>query len=260
MSPMIAFLLGMAVASAFPVARESAMNGSPWLLLLGGLSAFFPDWLSGVFRRSREMPDMCFSPDPHAPTAQSIADALETAMSACLREGRIIRLQLNSIAAAPGEWLEYRITFNPKTRSLGVAVPGSINITEHSLPAPFHTTAPATASIEAGGDETLRMVPHMDGSVTVSHAMPAAAARWSHSLLCAGLLSLVAAQFVSPAAAVIIFTAYVAHLLVDQLGHESCIWLRRPVPGLRWLPLPGPALDACILVVCTVIALAGLRG
>ncbi len=258
MCPMIAFLLGVTVASYFPATWDAAMHGAPWLLLLGGLSAVAPDWLSGLCARSPTPPDMSFTPDPCAPSPDAVADALVTALYTSQIRGTTLLLQFNSVATAPAQWWQYRITLCARDGCVRVSTNDGTHDIERIVSVPFHAPPPSCLSVEADRPATLSVAPRRDGALELSQCSHEPAT-WSHSLCCAVALSLIAAVIAAPTAAGVMFAAYVAHMLVDQLGHEPCVWWLRPVPGLRWLPRPGAALDAWVLILCSALAVAGLH-
>jgi len=242
------------VAASFcPWAVRAAMDGNPLYFVLGGAFGLLPDTVDFKFYRFFYPHDIYVDPDPAAPDPQAIADALARAVGmAKERNGKPVRIKLNTIQLGGDLWRQYVIQFDtskqevrvelgPVVNTGQVPVPGTTPeppaVGRTPLPCAVLQTYDATTRVDIFDGPTFAMDLDRQGRV-VLHFLPWHR-NWSHSFLIGGLFAAMGWFVWSWQAAVVIFAGYAAHLLEDQLGFMGSNLFfpitRRRLPGLHWM-------------------------
>ena len=225
------FAAGVAVASCFPQAVQAGADGNPLPFLIGGACGLLPDTLDFKFSRFFFRHDVEVVPDPLRPDAQTIADAVALAVNRAWETQRPVRIRLHTIRLATDVWLPYEITFDVAGRRVlarcGSPVDTGGNAVGRTEPAGRRGGAAnlacgikleyrATTPVDMLEGPTFTMEPTADGRVVPRfiewHR------QWSHSLLAAAGLGLLAALAAAPYLGLVAAGAALAHVLADQLG------------------------------------------
>lgn len=243
---------GLAVASCFPAAVTAAANGNPLYFLLGGIASLLPDVVDARLVRHLHKHDAQVISDPLSPDPQIIADAIAEAIDRTARRQHPLRLQLHGIRLARDRWQGFRLRFNPRSREISVklttiirrngrpAHDNHVQPTQNAATAEFETPLRLdhTATMDVADGTLLSFRPSDDGGLVTAGFAPWKR-QFSHSLLLAAVVTLLAGILWNPLAAAIVCGASAAHLLLDQLGAMGCnlLWpLRRQrAPGLMLL-------------------------
>lgn len=228
------FVAGLAWASCWPATWEYAQHGNPSLFLLGAVCGVLPDTLDRWLARHLHRTHLHIVPDPLAPDTGMIAGALASALFRCRDEARRIRLKLYPGQARTGEWhrftlrldnLRRQLTIQHATTATTVPLPCALS-TDH--PFTLHTTdAPLTLELapDPKGDVLLRVNP--------------GERHWSHSLVMAGGVGLVAGMAGGPYAGLIAGGAFTLHGIADQFGFTGVAlffpFSRKRTTGLQLL-------------------------
>ncbi|MHC5039990.1 MAG: archaeal/vacuolar-type H+-ATPase subunit I, partial [Planctomycetota bacterium] len=107
------FLSGLATASCFPDAVQSAGAGDPFLILLGAVSGLLPDTVDFRMCRYLWRTDHSVSPgvdrlDPK-PVAETVAKAIDDAQN----EQRMTTVKLDTMKLSPNYWRTYSVRIDP---------------------------------------------------------------------------------------------------------------------------------------------------
>ncbi len=244
------FAVGVAATSCFPAAVEAGAAGNPLYFLLGGVFGLLPDTLDFKIYRFFYRRDIEVIPDPNAPNAQVIADAVACAVDRAARTGRETRIKLNTVRLAADRWQQYEVKFDvPNSR---IVVTYGPRVTTDKRPAPgpqpeagLRAAAPlphpveveylATSTIDIFDGPLFAMARGPDGRVRVSfipwHR------EWSHSLVIGLVCALAGWAVAGWLAGAVILAAYSGHVLADQLGFLGSNLLypftRHRTPGLQ---------------------------
>ncbi|NQT91362.1 MAG: metal-dependent hydrolase, partial [Lentisphaerae bacterium] len=227
------FMVGVAAASCFPDAVRAGAEGNPMYFILGGLFGLLPDTLDFKFCRFFYRHDIQVVPDPNRPDPQMIADAVAEAVRRAHETRKPVEIKLNTVRMGADEWQQYEVKFDVLKRCVtvtyGPIVDTSSNPLRRKRSRPGESakaSAPllcgvrldymATTTIDIFEGPMFRVVPLKDGRVTPIfipwHR------QWSHSFVTCLLMGLVGAVILGPVAGLVILTAVLAHVLVDQLG------------------------------------------
>jgi hypothetical protein len=231
------FMMGLAWASCWPVAWDSARNGNPTLFLLAGVCSLLPDSLDHWVARMLHRTHIHIVPDPLSPDPGMIAETLALAIARCREQQSHIRLQVYPGQTQDGQWHPYRLRFDNQARLLVVGHGG----TSATAPLSCAISTDHPFTLETGkGPLCVKLSAAEDGRVrlTVNPGLQS----WSHSLVLAGGLGIMAGLAIEPVAGLIAGGACALHLVADQLGFTGSAWLfpfsRKPAAGAQ-LILPA---------------------
>ena len=224
------FAVGVAAASCFPEAVRAGADGNPLYFLLGGAFGLLPDTLDFKFYKFFYRREMEVVPDPNAPDAAMIAQAIAYAVDRARRTRRRVRIKLNTIRLGADKWQQYTVrlevpeqrvvvSFGPQVntgRTPISRVPVENGEASAPLACPVRLEYQATTTVDILDGPMFEMKPAPDGKVAAGfipwHR------EWSHSLPVALAFSLAGFALWGTVAALVVFAAYAAHILVDQLG------------------------------------------
>ncbi|MEI6969938.1 MAG: metal-dependent hydrolase [bacterium] len=231
------FTVGMAAASCFPAAVAAAAAGSPLCFILGGAFGILPDTLDFKFYRFFVKHDMEVVPDPNAPDAQMIADAVAYAINRASLGGRPVRIRLNTIPAGADCWRQYTVRFDVVGRRVGVRCGSLVDTGQNAMPGPAPDEDEAFAAVccQISLDyEATVNVDIFEGPLFTMRPVEGGCVRaefigwhrqWSHSLPAMLLFALCGAFLWGHTAGLVICAAYGMHILADQCGFMgSNLW------------------------------------
>lgn len=218
------FCAGIAVASCFPYAIESAIAGKPICFIVAGFLSLIPDTIDFKLLCFLKRVDYRIAPEHKEFDPQQIADDLARAVnnSHAMNKSQIVRLC--SIRTSPDNWFEYSVTFKgceiivhdgsdeKKSKNIGIAKIGI----------PFHCSYNSTITASIFTGPTITIIPKE--SHTLIDFLD-----WhrgfTHSFAFALVLSLIISIF-NIQLGIIGFFAYASHILTDQLGHmgSAMLW------------------------------------
>lgn len=233
------FAIGVAAASCFPRAIEAAADGNSLYFVLGGVFGLLPDTLDFKFTRFFYKSDITITPDPNEPDAAMIADGVALAVARACASQRPVNVKLNTIQLGADRWQQYRVTFDVPERRVRVKYGPMVDTGARPLPGSgaVPDAASGGASLEASvalacdikldylattdvdifDGPVYRLEPTEDGRIRPVfipwHR------NWTHSFVVALLLALSSTLLWDGIAGMIVFAAYAAHILADQLGH-----------------------------------------
>lgn len=224
------FISGVAVASFCPWAVEAAQNGNPAFFILGAAAGILPDTIDFKFYRFFYHHDIQVEPLPDELDPQPIADAVAKAVSLAM-DGKRTTLKLATIKIGADNWRQYRVKIDPEAGEVRVqfgpivstgqapqpgTLPGSRPVGLAKLNAPILQSYEPTYTVDIFDGPSFAFEKNGTGQVLIDF-LPWHR-NWSHSLP-AGLLLAAIASIWTWQAGVVIFGAYLIHILEDQLGH-----------------------------------------
>ncbi len=245
------FISGVAIASFCPWAIDAAQNGNPTYFVLGAIFGILPDTIDFKFYRYFYRHDVYIEPTSGQLNPQSIADAVAAAISEAARTGRSVRIKLSSIQISADHWRQYNVRIDPDTRKTHVQF-GPIVNTSHiplpdSLPDPCPVAIANFSALIRWSDNLAYQIDIFDGPSFMFTRNKIGEVEidflsWhrngSHSLTVAILLAGIA-SFWTWKVGIVIFGAYVIHILEDQIGHMGSNLLvpftKKRTPGLKWM-------------------------
>lgn len=262
MKGIVHFLTGVAVATFFPDAVQSAAVQSSFVLVLGGIGGLLPDTLDFKLARFLEQPDVDIRPHPAQPNPQEIADRIAAAVNRVAATRQRLILQLRTMKLGADWWQQYSLRFDTQNRAVIVKIGPVVNTSQLPLPAP---RSPLDAT---GRSAQLLSPPGQVGRAIVNAKLlptygeetkidifggPSFSLewrdeqveinfipwhrQWSHSLAFATAFGLLAGILFGPTAGAITGLAYAAHIAEDQLGFlgSNLFWplTKRRLDGLK---------------------------
>ncbi len=256
------FVTGVAMASCFPVAVQAGLDGNPLYFILGGCFGLLPDTLDFKIGRFFYKYDMEIAPDPNAPDAEMVADAIAGAINVVYHNKRAVNIKLDTVRAGNDLWYRYKILLNGAERKVIVQFAEAVDTGMHTvskIKSTPHNKLNAEKTIDCDIDidymseisvdildgPVLRIEPSSSRRVTI-HFLPWHRS-WSHSFIIALLAALTGVVIWDGLAGGIIFLAWSAHVIVDQLGFMGCNlfypFTHRRHDGFRFIhsgePLPN---------------------
>ena len=226
------FAVGVAAASCFPQAVQAAVQGNPLHFVLGGVCGLLPDTLDFKVYKFFHRRDIEVAPDPLDPDPEMIAQALAYAVERTHRTNKATLIKLNTIRLGADRWQQYLVRFDVPGRRVVVALGPHVNTgrtplhdtpqrdapaeVSADLPCPVALDYQAATAVDIFDGPTFRMASTLDGRVRL-HFIPWHR-EWSHSLVIALLAALAGWVAWGPVAGMVMFTAWSAHTLFDQLG------------------------------------------
>ena len=246
-------MAGLAWASCWPTAWESAQSGNPTLFLLGAVFGVLPDTLDHWIARHLKRIHIHIVPDPLAPDTHLIAESLSLALARCRDRHCKIRLQLYPGQTQTGQWHRYTLRFDNLERLLVITYDQVTTV----VPLPCAITTDQSFTLKTGHAPLcleLDWIP--DGRIRL-RADPNQQ-QWSHSLVTATGFGVVARVVWGVPAGCIAGGAYALHCLVDQLGFNGAALLFPFTPknrtGIQFL-LPSREIffQACLIWLALIL-------
>ena len=223
------FISGVTVASFCPWAVEAAVNGNPVFFILGAVAGILPDTADFKFIRFFYPYRRYAAPHPDTLHPQPVADAVAAAISAAAG-GTPERLQLSTVPAGCGDWRQYRFRIDAATGEVRAQTGPVVSTGQVPQPGTFPAHRPvAVATFSATvrlNYEPVYTVDIFEGPGFLFERNQAGEVEieflpWhrsgSHSLLIGALLAGLATLWTWKAG-LVVFGAYAAHIVEDQLG------------------------------------------
>jgi hypothetical protein len=240
-------MAGLAWASCWPAAWESAQSGNPTLFLLGAVFSVLPDTLDHWIARHLKRIHIHIVPDPLSPDTHMIAESLVLAIARCRDGHSRIRLQLYPGQTQTGQWHRYTLRFDNLERLLVITHDHITTV----VPLPCAITTDHSFTLKTGDTPLcleLDWIP--DGRIRL-RADPNQQ-QWSHSLVIAAGIGVVAGVVWGAAAGCIAGGAYALHCLVDQFGFNGAAlvfpFTRKNWTGIQFLlPSRETHFQACLI-------------
>jgi len=249
------FIVGLSIATCFPMAVVWTVREGMLILLLGGIFGIMADTLDFRIARFLEKHDYEVDPDPDSIDPQYIAEAMANAIDEAWDNQRPVGIQFHTIKMGPDLWRRYSLRVNSEEKNITCIIGPLIGFSKNALPdsaptenhigvAPFRANVLHTyeqdnhVDILSGPD--FSFVP--DGDHIRIDFIPFHR-RWSHSLTFPFLLFpigflLYGINEYGFIASFIILFAYWGHVLVDQTGvlGSNLFWpiTRKRTSGLAW--------------------------
>jgi membrane-bound metal-dependent hydrolase YbcI (DUF457 family) len=225
------FAVGVAAASCFPEVVRAAAAGNPLYFILGGVFGLLPDTLDFKFYRYFFKHDIEIVPDPLKPDPQVIADAMALAANRAFDTGKPVRIKLGTIRLGSDLWQQYEVKFDVSGNRIAVSYGPKVDTGRNPIPGTEpkkrkKASAPllcgikleyeAATTVDIFDGPLFEMEPTKAGRV-IPRFIPWHR-QWSHSLTAALLFSLTGVLLSDWLAGAVIFSAVMAHALLDQLG------------------------------------------
>lgn len=275
------FAVGIAAASCIPGVVERAAEGNPLHFILAGIFGLLPDTLDFKFARFLHKSDMQIMPDPLNPDPQLIANAVALAVNRAHETGRAVNLRLHTVRLAADLWQSYEVKFDVAGRKVTVGYGPIVDTggnpqedvpvvrsrsAQAALACDIKLDYQATTRVDIFSGPTFCMKPQEKNTV-VPEFIPWHRS-WSHSIGMAFVFGVLGAAIWGWPAAAVIVVAYMAHVLVDQLGYlGSNIFFpfsKKRIPGFR-LMHSGAAMGnlsavwiSCALIFWNLYAATGM--
>jgi len=222
------FITGVAIATFFPEVVQQAAGGSV-LPMLGGIAGILPDTLDFKFARYFERYDLEIDPGPD-PDAREIAEQVVGAMRRAYETGKPQNIMLHTIRLGADLWRQYTIRFDPEQNEVAVRIGPVVNTGQVPLPGsepegaeevrvkvgvPMVHTYDAENRIDIFSGPSFKFE-RRDNKLHV-HFLDWHR-RWSHSLMLAAAVGLVAGLLFEKWAGIVAGLGFAGHILEDQLG------------------------------------------
>jgi membrane-bound metal-dependent hydrolase YbcI (DUF457 family) len=223
------FSVGVAAASIFPEAVESAAGGNPLYFIAGGVAGLLPDTMDFKFRRFFAKHDIEVVPDPLCPDAELIARSVILAMTRAAESGKAVWLRLHTIKVGPDRWQSYKVIVefgdivdtgnNVRPREL------SARGLAFRLPTGFEISFDYDAEMEVSIFDGPVISFEPEGRNHVHCSFIPWHRQFSHSITFGLMLGVLTAVLADLTAGMIVFIAQGMHVLVDQAGFlGSNLW------------------------------------
>lgn len=264
------FISGVAAASFCPWAIEAAQNGNPAFFILGAVAGILPDTIDFKFYRFFYHHEISVEPDPDRLDPQPIADAAAAAVAEAAATGRPVRLKLATIKLSADNWRQYRVIidpdagevraqFGPVVSTGQVPQPGTLPVNRPvgrtKLSVPVLQSYEPAYTVDIFDGPSFKFTRNENGQVKIDF-LPWHR-NWSHSLTIAALLAGLASLWTWQAG-VVVFGAYVIHVVEDQMGYMGTNLLfpvtKERTPGLKIMH-SGDAFPnfGCVWLCCLLI-------
>ena len=263
------FISGVTAASFCPWAIEAAQNGNPAYFILGAVAGILPDTIDFKFYRFFYKHDVRVEPHPDQLDPQPIADAVAQAVSAA-ENGKTTTLKLSTIQMGADNWRQYRVKIDPEAGEVRVQFGPIVSTGQVPQPdtlpelrpvgvakfsAPILQSYEPTYTVDIFDGPSFKFTRNEAGQVEVDF-LP-----WhrngSHSLTVGAFLAGMA-SFWTWQAGVVVFGAYVIHVIEDQMGYMGSNlffpFTKKRAPGLKIMH-SGDALPnfSCVWFCCLLI-------
>ncbi|HNX52267.1 MAG TPA: metal-dependent hydrolase [Pontiellaceae bacterium] len=225
------FISGAAVASFCPWAVEAAQNGNPAFFILGAAAGILPDTLDFKFYRFFYRYDVSVYPDPEKLDPQPVADAVAAAVSEAAATGGPVRVKLSTIKLSADNWRQYRVRIDPDAGEVRAQFGPVVSTGQAPQPGTLPASRPAAvAKFSAPVRQSYEPVYTVDifdgpgflfkrnGAGEVEIDFLPWHRSWSHSFTVASLLAGLASLWTWEAG-LVVFGAYAAHIIEDQMGY-----------------------------------------
>jgi len=211
------FCAGIAVASCFPYAVETAVSGNTICFVIAGIMSIIPDTIDFKFLCFIKHIDYRIIPEYDNFDPNVIAKEFAIAVEQCHLTNKKQTIRLCSVRMSPENWFEYSISFRGKeiiVKENSERKSSKKGIATAVLP--FHCSYDATTTATIFVGPTISITPK-EGYTQVDFI------DWhrgfSHSFVMALVLSLLITIFFNITVGIIALTAYSSHILLDQIGH-----------------------------------------
>jgi len=264
------FISGVTVASFCPWAVEAAQNGNPAFFILGAVAGILPDTIDFKFYRFFYPYDVSVEPHPEELNPQPIADGVAAAVSEAAATGKPVCVKLATIKMGGDNWRQYRVKIDPEAGEVRVqfgpvvstgqapqpgTLPADRPVGSAKFSAPILQSYEPVYTVDIFDGPGFKLTRNGAGQVEIDF-LP-----WhrngSHSLIVGAFLAGIAALWTWQAG-VVVFGAYVIHIVEDQMGHMGSNLLfpftRKRSPGLK-LMRSGDAFPnfGCVWLCCLLI-------
>ncbi|MEI8138668.1 MAG: hypothetical protein WCI03_02240 [bacterium] len=252
-------MLGIAWASCWPSAVQSARDNNPIPILLGAFFIMLPDTLDHWVSQYLRKPGIHIVPPPEAPEPHMIAAALAHAVSQSHHTGRHLRFVCYPIPVGTDQWTPYTIHFDSANQSISVLIAGSIpdNATEPVSTGfiPDHTTKIFIHAYPV----VFQTEPITNGRVSIK-IMPWQQ-QWTHSLITALAISALTTTVLGWTAGIIAGGAYTWHIFTDQWGFtgSALFWPfnQKRYSGLQWIKPHQSQTVNCSMLWLAILLISG---
>jgi len=244
------FISGVAVASFCPWAVEAAQNGNPAFFILGAVVGILPDTVDFKFYRFFYSHDIRIEPCAEELDPQPIADAVAAAVSAAAA-GTPTTLKLSTIKMGADNWRQYRVKIDADAGEVRVqfgpvvstgqvpqpdTLPASRAVGLAKFSAPILQSYEPTYTVDIFDGPSFKFARNQAGQVEIDF-LPWHR-NWSHSLVVGAFLAGIASLWMWQAG-VVIFGAYVIHIIEDQMGRMGSNlffpFTKKRAPGLKMM-------------------------
>lgn len=230
-------MAGIAWASCWPAAFQSARENNPTLVLLGAICALLPDLLDSWIVKPFRIPDLHIVPPPEAPDPHMIADALVNAISHSRTTGRRLKITCYPIPLGPNLWTPYTLHFDSARKRISVRIDGANPVTATAAISVGFITHPTSRLAIHDEPLSLQAEPLADHRIAIM--VMAATQPWSHSFVLALTLGALVTGIWGLTAGAIAGGAYALHIFINQWGFAGCTLLwplkHRRYPGFQWV-------------------------
>lgn len=244
------FISGVTVASFCPWAVEAAQDGNPAFFILGAVAGILPDTVDFKLYRFFYKHDIRVETRSDQLDPQPVADAVARAVSRAM-EGNRTTLKLASIKLGADNWRQYRVKIDPQAGEVRVQFgpivstgqvpqpdslpePRPVAVAEFS--APILQSYEPTYTIDIFDGPSFAFKRNEAGQVEIDF-LPWHR-NWSHSLTVGAFLAGIA-SISTWHAGVVVFGAYVIHVIEDQMGHMGSNlffpFTKKRAPGLKMM-------------------------
>lgn len=251
------FIVGIAVATCFPLAVRSSILEASMIIILGGIFGILPDFLDFRFGRYLEKHDYEIEPGMEKPDPKRITDTMIKAIEECNRTGKTIKVKLHTVKISADLWRRYSVIIDADNKKITTKIGPLVTTGQEPMPetAPSEEEATAEGSFSANLLHTYEKETNVDIFTGPDFAFIKEKdwvrvefipwhRRWSHSLTLGiifaplGLLFYGATQLGLVASAIIV-ASFWAHIFVDQIGMLGSNLLypftRKRSKGLGWV-------------------------
>jgi len=230
------FLVGVAVASFFPLAVEATLLESAWFIVLGGIFGLLPDFLDFRFARYLEEHDYEYCPEEGDLDPKEITDILTRAIDQAYREARTIKVKLHTLKVGSDSWRQYSVIFDTDEKTITSEIGPIVSTSQ----VPYPETEPEREQKSYTGHHEADLLHTYENETKVDiFSGPDFAfvpeedkvradfipwhRQWAHSFTLAFLfgpigLLLYGWNAYGLTASMIIIAAFSSHIIVDQLG------------------------------------------
>lgn len=264
------FISGVTVASFCPWAVEAAQNGNSAYFILGAVAGILPDTVDFKFYRYFYHHDIYVYPDPDKLDPQPIADSVAAAITEVAETGKPLRVKLSAIKTSADNWRQYRLKIDPAAGEVRVQFGPIVSTGQEPHPNTDSIIRPVGLAKFSASVlqcyEPMYTIDIFDGPSFAFARNKAGQVEigflpwhreWSHSITVGALLAGIA-SFWTWQAGVVVFGAYILHVLEDQLGHMGTNlffpFTKKRTAGFK-LMHSGDAFPnfACVWLCCLLI-------
>ncbi|MEW6070313.1 MAG: archaeal/vacuolar-type H+-ATPase subunit I, partial [Candidatus Thermoplasmatota archaeon] len=112
------FIVGIAVATCFPLAVRSSYLEASFIIILGGIFGILPDFLDFRFSRYLESHEYEVEPGVEKPDPNKVTDAMIKAIEDCNKTGRTIKIKLHTVKISADLWRRYSVTIDADNKKI----------------------------------------------------------------------------------------------------------------------------------------------